>query len=108
MSELTQVSVFIESGPLDEVEYLCDADYQPEEPAILYPNDRAYPGCAASMMLTQVTMVHPETRQNIDVTETVLESEYWTQFFEEELLTHAESLAISAAEMYDESRRLRA
>lgn len=33
------------------IEFDADFDYQPEERAVMYPNDKAYPGCPAQVEL---------------------------------------------------------
>ena len=34
-----------------EIAIEVDYDYQPEEKAVLYPNDKAYPGCPAEVTI---------------------------------------------------------
>jgi hypothetical protein len=39
-----------------EIEVEVDYDYSPAEPMVQYPNEDAYPGCAASVDVTEVKL----------------------------------------------------
>jgi len=37
-----------------ELDITVDYDYQPAEKAVLYPNDKAYPGCPAEVTINAI------------------------------------------------------
>ena len=39
-----------------EMAFFVDYDFQPEEEAVLYPNDSAYPGCQAEVTINSVQL----------------------------------------------------
>ncbi len=41
-------------GMKEEIALVCHYDYEPEEPAVYYPVDDAYPGCAEAAVISQV------------------------------------------------------
>ena len=40
-----------------ELEVVVDYDFQPEEEKVLYPNDKAYPGCPAHVTINTICIV---------------------------------------------------
>ena len=48
-----------------EIEVEIDYDFQPEEPAVLWPNDSAYPGCEAEVTINSVMCGNTDIREDL-------------------------------------------
>ena len=46
---------------------VVDYDYQPAEESVLYPNDRAYPGCPAEVTINAVWVGLKNVREDLDI-----------------------------------------
>ena len=48
-----------------EIEVTVDYDYSPEEAAVLWPNDSAYPGCEAEVTINSVMCGGTDIREDL-------------------------------------------
>ena len=49
-----------------EIEVVVDYDFQPEEPQVLYPNDKAYPGCHAEVTINEAAIEGLDIYSHLD------------------------------------------
>jgi hypothetical protein len=50
----------------DDLEVLLTYDYEPAEPVILYPNDRAHPGSPENVEITSVEVAGQDILENLN------------------------------------------